>query len=231
MKGCLTVIGVIFVFVLFIGAIANHHSDGGSTSSGSSSDSAYSNGGVSNSGPYVHKASSSISRASKLVGNFPTGQDTADYAIGLAHIANLHQHLGNFTIYQVLSEGRAVREQQAAAREAERQRAEAAASSARAAEEANFMQGDPDCLVLDRRSLGTDSDDYVGYVTGTVKNTCDRSFDYVQVEINFYHPDGSLEDSGLANVNNLQSGDSWHFKTISQGSGGGTWRVEKVSGM
>jgi hypothetical protein len=120
-----------------------------------------------------------------------------------------------------------VREQQAAAREAERQRAEAAASSARAAEEANFMHGDPDCLVLDRRSVGTDSDDYVGYVTGTVKNTCDRSFDYVQVEINFYHPDGSLEDSGLANVNNLQSGDSWHFKTISQGSGGGTWRVER----
>lgn len=85
----------------------------------------------------------------------------------------------------------------------------------------------PDCLVLDRRTMDSESDEYAVYVKGTVKNTCDRGFTYVQVEINFYHPDGSLENSGLANVNNLGAGDSWSFTTPSIGSDGGTWRIEK----
>jgi hypothetical protein len=130
-----------------------------------------------------------------------------------------------------VSEGRAIREQQEAARVAEQKRVADAADASRRAEEANLFHGDPDCLVLDRRSLSTSSDDYVAYVEGRVKNTCDRDFSYVQVSINFYRSDGSLEDSGLANVNNLSSGDTWAFKTIQSGTGGGTWRVEKVTGF
>jgi len=226
MKGCLLLIGGFFAIVLglsVIGSLSGNHSG--------VSNSPVASGGVADNPGYRHKATSSISRASKLVGNFPTGQDTSDYGTGLAHIAHLHEKLGNFTIAQVLSEGRAVREQQDADRERQRQAAEQAAEAKKAAEEANLIHGDPDCLVLDRRTLDTEADEFTGYVKGTVKNTCDRDFSYVQVEINFYHPDGTLDNSGLANVNNLGAGDSWSFKTPSIGSGGGTWRVMKISGM
>jgi hypothetical protein len=185
-----------------------------------------------NSGPYLHKATSSVSRASRIVGNFPTGQDTDDYATGLQHIAHLHKSLGGYTIYQVLAEGRAVRSQATAARRAEEQRIAEAKDAMRRAQEAHLLHGDPDCLVLDDRTLSTESDEYVGYVKGVVKNTCDRNFGYVQVEINFYHADGSLANSGLANVNNLDAGNSWSFKTIvPPDSEGGRWRVEKISAM
>jgi hypothetical protein len=93
-----------------------------------------------------------------------------------------------------------------------------------------MFHGDPDCLVLDERTLGTESDEYSWYVKGIVKNTCDHDLSYVQVEINFYRPDGTVSDSGLANVDNLGSGDSWSFKALGVDSGG-TWRVEKISGM
>lgn len=195
------------------------------------------NGFVYNGGPYRQKASSSISHASDVVGNFPTDQDRADYALGLDHIGHLHQRIGNYTIYQVISEGKALRLQADAAKEAERQRSAQAArraaeatAAAERTEAAHLTHGSPDCLVLDDRPLGNESGEYNGYAKGTVRNTCDRNFSYVQVEINYYSPSGALEESGLANVNNLGPGESWSWKTIGQGTAGGSWSVKGITG-
>jgi hypothetical protein len=231
MKGCLGVfVGLFAVFVggLFclaiLGAVFGQHGTVDAGTPSSTTD-------MMSDARYRQKAPLSTSAASRRVGNFPTGEVTEDYTRGVAHIRNLHEKIGNFTIAEVIGEGQAIRMQQQAARDRARQQAQAAAAAAREAEEANLMHGDPDCLVLDKRSLGTTSDDYVGYVKGVVVNKCDHDLSYVQVEINFYHPDGTLDNSGLANVNNLGSGDSWAFKTPETDSDSGTWRVEKITGM
>jgi hypothetical protein len=69
---------------------------------------------VSNDDLYRHKATPSS------VDSFANRQDQDDYGLGLLHLAHTHQHLGAFTIYQVIAEGRAVRQQTEAAQEAKR---------------------------------------------------------------------------------------------------------------
>jgi hypothetical protein len=128
MKGFLLFVGIAFALVVGvarIGSLIHPSNTSGQTDIAT---------GVVDSGPYRHKATSSISRASTFVGNFPTDQDRADYATGLAHIAHLHERLGGFTIFQVLSEGRAVREQADADRERQRLAAEGALQARQAAE-------------------------------------------------------------------------------------------------
>jgi|GEM_PF-3010714 len=105
-----------------------------------------------------------------------------------------------------------------------------AAAARRRAAEASMYHGTPDCLVLDTRTLSSESSDYASYVTGKVLNQCDRDFGYVQVEINFYKG-GSLANSGLANANNLAAGASWSFRAIATVEGSYTYRVEKVVGF
>jgi hypothetical protein len=75
------------------------------------------------------------------------------------------------------------------------------------------------------------SDEYNGYLAGTVRNMSDRAYGYVQVEINLYDASDHVLDSTLANVNNLPAGGVWHFKAISPVDGGYKyWRVENITG-
>jgi hypothetical protein len=87
---------------------------------------------VSDGDPYRHKATSAVD-------SFANRQDQDDYGLGLEHLAHTHQHLGAFTIYQVIAEGRAVRQQTEAAQEAERQH-EVRLAAAKLAEEAARQQ-------------------------------------------------------------------------------------------
>ena len=58
----------------------------------------------------------------------------------------------------------------------------------------------PDLEVLNYRD---ESDEFAGYVVGSIRNNTDHSYQYVQVEINLYDRDGDQVGSTLANVDNL----------------------------
>lgn len=194
----------------------------------------------------AHKALKSEAAASHAAGGFTTGQKRL-YHLGLQHIYHTHGQVGSFTIAQVINSEQSREDARQAlvehAREAAaaaKQRAEAEAAAAKqrardeaaAAEEANYIHGNPDCLVLDKRTLTTESGDETWYILGKVTNRCDRDLAYAQVEFNFYDSDGNQDDSGLVNVNNLASGDTWSFKkpVYETTSDGGRWRVAGLSG-
>lgn len=64
---------------------------------------------------------------------------------------------------------------------------------------------------LELLSYDSISDNYIRYAVGEIKNNTDKTYSYVQVEINLYSGD-SLVGSTLDNVNNLEPGDTWKFK-------------------
>jgi hypothetical protein len=201
--GCLGLIVVIWV----IGAIAGSFNHPGSRSAETRSSAGWS-----------HKAVASVDDADRIVGGF-SDQDRRLYDNGVQHIRNVHGNIGSFTIRQVVDG----EQSRASQRDAAAKAAEAKVAAAKAAEEANYMHGTPDCLLLDRRSIDSVADEYTSYVVGKIKNACDRDFGYVQVQANFYDGSGNLQDSGLANVNNLSAGQTWSFKILhvpSNGSGG-----------
>ncbi len=105
-------------------------------------------------------------------------------------------------------------------------------ASAERAEDAHLIHGDPDCLTIDYRTLGTESADSVGYIKGKLHNGCDKDFSYVQIEINFLSGD-SVTGSTMVNVNNLSANQTWNWKNPVFGSDeeGKTWKVTKISGF
>lgn len=212
--GCLGLAIVLFVIAGIFGSFTGHSSSGGSSSSSSDTTANHGSQG------WSHKAVARESEAGRIVGGF-SDEDRHLYHNGLQHIRNEHQKVGTLTIRQVI--------------EGERGRVDArqaAVAAAKAAEDANFMRGDPDCLMMDQRSTHNSNDEYVSYVVGTITNRCDKTFGYVQVEINFYSDVSSgsaLRGSTLANVNNLSSGQRWDFKAIN--SDNLAWRVEKITGF
>lgn len=68
----------------------------------------------------------------------------------------------------------------------------------------------PKLEVVDHESI---SDGYWSYVTGHVKNNTNKSYSYVQIEINLYNGD-TLIGSTFDNINNLGAGETWEFKAI-----------------
>lgn len=68
----------------------------------------------------------------------------------------------------------------------------------------------PDLEVLEHSMT---NDGYWDHVVGKIKNNTDKTYTYVQVEINLYNGD-TLVGSTLANVNNLGPGAVWEFDAI-----------------
>lgn len=171
-----------------------------------------------------HKAVTSVRLASKLAGGFSAGQSDL-YRRGLAHIHNTHGRIGSYTIADVITAQQERDDMKAAL-------ARDAARRAQREEEAHFFHGKPDCLVLDDRTLHTESGDYTWYIEGRVVNRCDHDLGYVQVEFNFYDTSGNQVSSGLDNVNNLSAGQTWAFKkAVYETETSGTWRVVGLSGF
>lgn len=52
----------------------------------------------------------------------------------------------------------------------------------------------------------------LGKIVGTLRNTTNREYGYVQIEFNLYDGAGNQVGSTLANVNNLEPGRSWRFE-------------------
>lgn len=67
----------------------------------------------------------------------------------------------------------------------------------------------PDLELLE---VSSTSDAFTRYAVGKIRNNTNRTYSYVQVEINLYDKNGNQVGSTLANVNNLEPGAVWSFK-------------------
>ena len=61
--------------------------------------------------------------------------------------------------------------------------------------------------------LDSRSDGFATYITGTL--IADRDYSYVQILIPCYDADGNKLGDAVANVNNLNKGESWKFEAMS----------------
>jgi hypothetical protein len=66
------------------------------------------------------------------------------------------------------------------------------------------------CLELVKKSGSYD--EYSTTITGAIKNNCGKSFSYVQVTFKLTDESGAVVGTALANVNNLDAGETWKFK-------------------
>lgn len=194
-----------------------------------------SGGGNHHNPSWDRKAVASPRKAERLAGGFDSGQRSL-YRRGLMHIANTHQKVGSYTIAGVIAMEQSLddqrREQARAAAEKRQAQAQAAADERKREEEAHIFHGNPDCLVLDNRTLHAESGDYTWYIEGTVTNRCDHDLGYAQVEFNFYDTDGNQTGSGMDNINNLAAGQTWSFKkSVYETEGAGKWKVSGLSGF
>ncbi len=73
-------------------------------------------------------------------------------------------------------------------------------------------------------------ENYIDYIVGTVTNNSDRTYGYVQVEVNLYDGD-VLIGSTMANVNNLEPHGSWRFKAASFERSFTGYKVKGVTGF
>lgn len=77
----------------------------------------------------------------------------------------------------------------------------------------------------------TESDGFVQYVAGTVKNNTSRTYGYVQVEINLYDESGAQVGSTLDNTNNLEPGGTWKFRAPVFENGVKSYKIKNVTGF
>lgn len=85
----------------------------------------------------------------------------------------------------------------------------------------------PDLEVI---SAGDESDGYFRYVVGEIRNNSAKSYSYVQVEIGLYQGD-NLVGSTLDNVNNLEPGQTWHFKALVTDNTSDNYKITNITGF
>jgi hypothetical protein len=84
---------------------------------------------------------------------------------------------------------------------------------------------------LELLSLNSQYEDYVSYATGEIRNNTNKTYSYVQVEINFLDENENIIGSTLANVNNLRPGATWRFKAVNFYGEYAKFRVEDITGF
>jgi hypothetical protein len=231
-RGCLSTVIVLLVFVAIINSCSHRASNNYGENSGATHTPVPRHAGRG----WDHKAVAGERNAARLAGGFDNATRKL-YHLGLQHVRNQHGNIGTFTIGQVVDQERSREDARATEARVQLQReADARARNQRAViatEERNYMHGTPECLVFDRRSLSTSSDEYTWHIRGKVKNTCGRNLRYVQVSFSFYDTSGNLENSGLVNMNNLDAGETWAFnKSVYEPqSSGGTFRLTEITGF
>ena len=65
-----------------------------------------------------------------------------------------------------------------------------------------------------------------GIVTITGTLVADKNYTYLQIEIPTYDSNGNKTGSALANINNLDKGETWKFEAI--GTGGSKYNINKA---
>lgn len=68
-------------------------------------------------------------------------------------------------------------------------------------------------------------------VCGTVVNNTNRTIGYAQVEINLYDNEGSLVDSTMDNINNLEPNGTWKFKAPILDNNVSSYKIKDVTGF
>ena len=71
----------------------------------------------------------------------------------------------------------------------------------------------------------------VRMVCGTIINNTNRTMGYAQIEINLYDAEGSLVDSTLDNINNLEPNSKWKFKAPILEDSVTNYKIKDVSGF
>ena len=56
------------------------------------------------------------------------------------------------------------------------------------------------------------TDGFALYIVGTL--VADRDYDYLQIEIPVYDSQGNKVDTALANINNVNKGETWKFEAM-----------------
>ena len=74
--------------------------------------------------------------------------------------------------------------------------------------------------------LDSRSDGFATYITGTL--VADRDYSYVQILIPCYDADGNKLGDAIANVNNLNKGESWKFEAMSIDTNVATFDIDKA---
>lgn len=85
----------------------------------------------------------------------------------------------------------------------------------------------PNLELLDYTS---ETDGYVRYVVGHIRNNTKRNYAYVEVEINLYNGD-LLVGSTLANANNLEAGTVWEFRAPILEDSADSFKITDISGF
>ena len=71
----------------------------------------------------------------------------------------------------------------------------------------------------------------IRYIGGTIRNNTDKTYSYVQVQINLYDNSGAQVGSTLANINNLEPHATWRFKAIVLEDSAKTAKVKAITGF
>ena len=74
--------------------------------------------------------------------------------------------------------------------------------------------------------LDSRSDGFATYITGTL--VADRDYSYVQILIPCYDADGNKLGDAIANINNLNKGESWKFEAMSIDTNVATFDIDKA---
>ena len=78
-------------------------------------------------------------------------------------------------------------------------------------------------------STSDETDGYVRYVVGEIRNNSTKTYGYVQVEIGLYQGE-TLVGSTLDNVNNLEPGQTWSFKAPVLEDSADNYKITGVTG-
>lgn len=69
------------------------------------------------------------------------------------------------------------------------------------------------------------------FIVGKVRNNSQKTFSYVQVEINLYDKEDTQVGSTMANVNNLAPGGTWRFMAPVTADDAARFEVIRVTGF
>lgn len=67
-------------------------------------------------------------------------------------------------------------------------------------------------------------------IVGTIRNNTNKNYSYAQVDINLYDNNGTLLDSTMANINNLEPHGLWKFKAPIIEDNVASYKIKEVSG-
>jgi len=75
------------------------------------------------------------------------------------------------------------------------------------------------------------SGEYSRYIVGTVKNSCNKQFSYVQISFNLYDAKANQVGSTFANVNNLEPYGTWRFKALIMEDSATRFKQQEITGF